>query len=183
MPRRLGPFTWQRWMVTFCLPVFGLRAISRPALIYGPPSCSLCVGTGSCLSRSTCRWTTSCTGASLTSRHGSGLDAASWNRASNSCGSTAIASAIQPRFDVRPETTGHRVPAGPRKQRRAQAVEPFGVGRELEPQVDIGLDDGEPLARRQMVEPVAQRADRLRRIVAMRARGRGRFARGIASRC
>jgi hypothetical protein len=30
-PRRLGPVSWQRWIETFCFPVFGLRTIMMPA--------------------------------------------------------------------------------------------------------------------------------------------------------
>ena len=49
-----------------------------------------------------------------------------------------------------------RMPAGLREHRRALAVEPLGIGRELEPQADVGLDHREPVARGQMVEPVPQ---------------------------
>ena len=43
---------WMRLIDTFWMPVFGLRAITRPAVMYGPLSCSLCVGTGSSLAMS-----------------------------------------------------------------------------------------------------------------------------------
>ena len=32
-PSRLGPVSWQRWIETFCFPVFGLRTIMMPAAI------------------------------------------------------------------------------------------------------------------------------------------------------
>ncbi len=64
----------------------------------------------------------------------------------------------------------NRMPARTRKQRCAQPVETLGDGRELEAKPDAGLDDRQPVTRREMVEPVPQRADRLRRVVAARSR-------------
>jgi hypothetical protein len=64
------------------------------------------------------------------------------------------------------ESRHHRdgVAAGLRKQRGALAVEPLGIGRQLELQADLRLQHGEPAAGGEMVEPVPQAADRLRRI-------------------
>ena len=70
-----------------------------------------------------------------------------------------------------------RMPAGTRKQGGAPAVEALGDGRQLETKPDLGPDHRQPVARRQMVEPVPQAADRLRRVVAM-GRSRRRFAAG-----
>ena len=61
------------------------------------------------------------------------------------------------------------MPVRAREQGGAQPVEALGDGRELEAQVDAGLDHDQPVARGEMVEPVAQRAYRLRRVVAVRS--------------
>jgi hypothetical protein len=57
-----------------------------------------------------------------------------------------------------------RMTAGLRKQGGALAVEPLGVGRELELQTDLRLQHGQAAAGGEMVEPVPQAADRLRRV-------------------
>ena len=59
-----------------------------------------------------------------------------------------------------------------RKQRRTLAVEAFGIGRNLVLEIGVRLDYRKALARGQMIEPIAQGADRLRRI-----RSVGRFVR------
>ena len=59
-----------------------------------------------------------------------------------------------------------RVPAGTRKQRRLVSVEALDDGRQLEAQRRIRPDHRQPVVRRQMIEPVAQRGDRLRLVAA-----------------
>ena len=79
---------------------------------------------------------------------------------------------------------GDRVPPRTRKQRCARPVETLGDGRQLEAKSGAGLDHQQAIARRQMIEPVAERPDRLRRVVAVRSRrrelsaGLKRFAHG-----
>ena len=63
-----------------------------------------------------------------------------------------------------------RMPARVRKQRRPHAVEPLGDGGELEAQADAGREHHQPVACREVIEPLPQRADRLRGIVAVSAR-------------
>lgn len=106
--------TWMRLIETFCTPVTGLRAITMPAVMYGPLSNSLWVGMGSCASRSTSRSTTSWQGAApaSTSRHGSGDSAALRNASSSPADSTPRASAIQARCAMKPDTTGMAWPPG-----------------------------------------------------------------------
>ena len=67
-----------------------------------------------------------------------------------------MASAIQPRSDTSPETTGTEWPPGAREQRRARPIETVGDRRQPKAQVDLRPHDGEPLVRREMVEPIAQ---------------------------
>ena len=62
---------------------------------------------------------------------------------------------------------GNRVSARMRKQRSPHSIEPLGNGRQLETQADTRRENHEPLARREMVEPITQRADWLRSIVAI----------------
>ena len=62
------------------------------------------------------------------------------------------------------------MPARARKQRRPYAVEPLGDGGELEAQADAGLEHHQPVARGEVIEPLPQRADWLRGIVAVYAR-------------
>src|SRR4029077_1508163 len=50
------------------------------------------------------------------------------------------------------------------------AVEPLGDSGELEAQADAGREHHQPVARREVIEPLPQRADRLRGIVAVSAR-------------
>jgi hypothetical protein len=58
-----------------------------------------------------------------------------------------------------------------RKQRGAQPIETLGDGCQFEPKAGAGLDHHQAIARRKMIEPVAERPDRLRRVVAVRSRG------------
>src|SRR4029079_17558182 len=63
-----------------------------------------------------------------------------------------------------------RMAAGLRKYRGALAVEPLGMGRQLELQPDIRRQHGQAAAGGEVVEPVAEAADRLRRIGSQRWR-------------
>ena len=54
-----------------------------------------------------------------------------------------------------PGNNRDRVPARAREQGGAQPIEALGERGELEAQIDIGLDDRQPVARRQMIEPLA----------------------------
>lgn len=106
----LDPVDRYVWM-----PVRGLRAITRPAVMYGPLSCSLCVGMGSSLCRSIPSvWMTCWHSAVLagTSCHASGCSAASRKRCSSWSSLTPIASAIHARLDMKPLTTGIAWPPG-----------------------------------------------------------------------
>ena len=113
---RRAAFTWMRLIDTFCTPVFGLRAITMPAVMYPPLSCSLCTGIGNSLRTSveapSC--STSWHGASprFTSRHASGLSAARLYAASSCDSGTPIASAIHARRDMKPEMIGTAWPPG-----------------------------------------------------------------------
>ena len=129
------------------------------------------------------RCTTSCAGADVTSRHGHRIERGVLEAREHlgRC-STPIASAIQPRSETRPETTGIACPPGRGNKRGAPSVESLGDGGELEAQADAGTDHGQPVARREMIEPVAQRADRLRRVVAVRPLGSKRCAQ-VEPRC
>ena len=51
---------------------------------------------------------------------------------------------------------GDRVSARTRKQRSPHSIEPLGNGRQLETQADTRPEDHEPIARREMVEPIPQ---------------------------
>src|SRR5262249_32144265 len=70
-----------------------------------------------------------------------------------------------------PGDAGARMSAGPRKQGGAQPIETLGDGCEPEAQANARLDPHHPLARREMIEPVPQRADRLRRVISVGTRG------------
>src|SRR5262249_49101241 len=63
-----------------------------------------------------------------------------------------------------------RMSAGTRKQGGAQPIETLGDGCEVEAQANARLDHHQSIARREMIEPVPQRADRLRRVIAVGAR-------------
>jgi hypothetical protein len=58
-----------------------------------------------------------------------------------------------------------------RKQRCAQPIKTLGDGCQFEPKAGAGLDHHQAIARRKMIEPVAERPDRLWRVVAVRSRG------------
>src|SRR5207253_2609583 len=65
----------------------------------------------------------------------------------------------------------NRMSAGTWKYGGAQSVETLGDGRQVEAQANARLDHHQPIARREMIEPVPQRTDRLRRVIAVGARG------------
>jgi hypothetical protein len=69
-----------------------------------------------------------------------------------------------------PRDHRHPVSVRTREQRGLASVEPLGGGGQFKTQRGIRLDHGEPVTRSQMVEPIAERADRLRHI-ALDARG------------
>src|SRR2546430_10762862 len=60
--------------------------------------------------------------------------------------------------------------AGTWKYSGAQSVETLGDGRQVEAQANARLDHHQPIARREMIEPVPQRTDRQRPVVAVGAR-------------
>src|SRR3954447_18206545 len=80
---------------------------------------------------------------------------------------------------------GNRMSARTREQRCTQPVQTLRDRRQLETKAGAGLDPPQPVARRKMIEPVTQRTDRLRRVVAVRSRGHmlsarlQRFAHGV----
>src|SRR5207245_9122225 len=55
----------------------------------------------------------------------------------------------------------NRMSAGTWKYGGAQSVETLGDGRQVEAQANARLDHHQPIARREMIEPVPQRTDRL----------------------
>ena len=163
-PSRFGPLSCSRWIETFWMPVAGLRAISRPGRDVGAAvvlvvrrqrqlAAEIDLAMHDLLRRRVRDFLPGQRierGVLEARQHLARLDA---HRVGDPL----------PVGDE-PGDHRHRVSVRTRKQRRLHAVEPLGDGGKLELQRDVRPDHGEPVARRQMIEPVAQGRDRARRV-------------------
>ena len=168
MPSRSGPAACRRLIDTFRPLVSGLAAMTRPAVTYGPASCSLWTGMGRSRSRSTARMTLLLDGGPRAVHLPAGERRFDGALVAVEEARLVRAERLRDPGPGRYEAghDGDRVAAAGRVRlgevRRPAAVQSLRDGGEGEPEGDAGPGAGEPAGGFEPFDPAAKRRRRSR---------------------